>query len=65
MTWLKTNLGSVTVGEDGEAKASYVTGPTFGHSLAKLTYQTRYLRWIASSQNIERVQYILVIPENN
>lgn len=63
ITWLKTNLGSVTVGEDGQAKASYTTGPTFGHSLASITYQTRYLRWIATDRNIERVQYILIIPE--
>jgi hypothetical protein len=52
--WNNRSLGAITYGEDGS-----LTSEVDGESLAQVTYQTRYHKWIVRDREIENVQFIL------
>lgn len=52
-SWQKANLGAVSYAEDG-----LLTAAVSAYSLLKISYQTKYYRWIVRDRNIEDVQFI-------
>lgn len=53
MAWQKANLGAITFSEDG-----VLTAAVAGYSLLKISYVSRYHKWIGRSPNIEDIQFI-------
>lgn len=52
--WLKANLGAIDpVSEDGT-----LTAAVAGYSLLRISYISRYFKWIVRSPNLEDVQFI-------
>jgi hypothetical protein len=52
VVWQKENLGGVSYSEDG-----ILTSAVPGYSLLKVSYVTRYYKWIARDPRIEDVQF--------
>jgi len=61
ITWIRKQLGSLTISEDGRVEAEYKTGDTDGYSLATIRYLTRYNLWKVNNGTEQNVQYILRI----
>jgi hypothetical protein len=51
--WQRDNLGAITATEDG-----VLTAATPGYSLLKISYVSRYHKWIGRDSNIESVQFV-------
>jgi hypothetical protein len=52
VVWQKENLGGVTFSEDG-----ILTSTVSGYSLLKVSYVTKYFKWIVRDPRIEDVQF--------
>jgi hypothetical protein len=53
LAWQRDNLGAIEATEDG-----VLTAATPGYSLLKISYLSRYHKWIGRDQTIEEVQFI-------
>jgi hypothetical protein len=51
--WQRDNLGAITATEDG-----VLTAATTGYSLLKISYTSRYHKWLGRDSNIESVQFV-------